>query len=405
MRSLLKLLLFILLPVLLILTALYTYYTVNSMSPNVSLILEYLPFGVLCIGMLLALRFNKSNIFFPLLVFLLTLFCLLKIDDIINPHNSYETLLHIFIGIVVPLNIVLFSFLKERGFFTLWGILKFVFIATEFIFFIIILLKPNHKLIQILEKEYISLPISLPLPQLILVFLTASFIILTIKAYFSKSYFCIGMLMSFIATSLTLYLKDSNGLLLLFTSASLILILAVIQDSYRMSYIDELTGLPGRRALKEEMLKLSGSYTIAMVDIDFFKKFNDKHGHDVGDEVLKMVASCLSQVTGGGKAFRYGGEEFTILFSGKDSVACIPHLESMRDMISKRAFTIRGKNRPKSKPKTTISPSANQKKLYVTISIGVATRNNDARGPIEVLKNADKALYRAKKKGRNCVSK
>ena len=53
---------------------------------------------------------------------------------------------------------------------------------------------------------------------------------------------------------------------------------------------------------------------MAMIDVDHFKKFNDTHGHDIGDQVLKLVAARLAQVEGGGIAYRYGGEEFAVLF-------------------------------------------------------------------------------------------
>src|SRR2546425_6328967 len=75
-----------------------------------------------------------------------------------------------------------------------------------------------------------------------------------------------------------------------------------------MAYQDSLTGLPARRALNEALLRLGGHYTVAMLDVDHFKRINDHHGHDVGDQVLKMIAAKLAQVTGGGKAYRYGGE-------------------------------------------------------------------------------------------------
>jgi diguanylate cyclase (GGDEF)-like protein len=63
-----------------------------------------------------------------------------------------------------------------------------------------------------------------------------------------------------------------------------------------------------------EMMSLGHRFTIAMLDIDHFKRFNDTYGHAVGDQVLKMVAAKLRQVKGGGRAFRYGGEEFTLVF-------------------------------------------------------------------------------------------
>ena len=146
-------------------------------------------------------------------------------------------------------------------------------------------------------------------------------------------------------------------------------------------------------------MKLGNKYVIAMIDIDFFKKFNDKYGHDVGDDVLKLVASNLVKVTGGGKAFRYGGEEFTILFPGKSMNDVLPHLESLREQVSKAGYT-----RKPSKAKNAKSKPQNTSQLFVTISIGVCEKNSTYKDPNDVIKGADKALYRAKKKGRNCVS-
>ncbi|MNN51889.1 Response regulator PleD [compost metagenome] len=172
-----------------------------------------------------------------------------------------------------------------------------------------------------------------------------------------------------------------------------------------MAFTDELTGLPSRRALKQDMMKLGFNYVIAMLDIDFFKKFNDTYGHDTGDEVLKLVASTIKEVTGGGKAFRYGGEEFTMLFPGKSINDVLPHLEELREKISKRAFTLRGNGRSKSNSKKRSQGSKSSKQIYITVSIGVSQKSEKYKTPDAVMKSADTALYRAKKKGRNCVSK
>ena len=165
-----------------------------------------------------------------------------------------------------------------------------------------------------------------------------------------------------------------------------------------MAYIDELTGIPARRALREMLMKLGNKYVIAMLDIDFFKKFNDTYGHDVGDEVLKLVASNLANVSGGGRAFRYGGEEFTIVFPGKTIAEVIPHLEKLREQVSKAGYTKKPTKNSKAKKRST-------KQIFVTISIGVSERNTQNKSSSEVMKASDNALYRAKKKGRNCVSK
>ncbi|HAG79498.1 MAG TPA: GGDEF domain-containing protein, partial [Pseudomonas sp.] len=73
----------------------------------------------------------------------------------------------------------------------------------------------------------------------------------------------------------------------------LMLVTAIAHEAYLMAFRDELTGLPGRRALNERLQRLGRQYVLAMADVDHFKRFNDTYGHDVGDQVLKMVASRL----------------------------------------------------------------------------------------------------------------
>jgi diguanylate cyclase (GGDEF)-like protein len=169
-----------------------------------------------------------------------------------------------------------------------------------------------------------------------------------------------------------------------------------------MAYRDELTGLPARRALNDALLRVGGTYTVAMVDVDHFKKFNDTHGHDVGDQVLRMVAGRLARVPGGGRAFRYGGEEFAVLFPGKTVEESAPHLETLRAAVASATFTKRGLDRPKRKPKSPRARGASARPLAVTVSIGAGQARGSAL-PEQVVKAADKALYRAKEGGRNRV--
>ncbi|MBB1487202.1 GGDEF domain-containing protein [Oceanospirillum sediminis] len=197
--------------------------------------------------------------------------------------------------------------------------------------------------------------------------------------------------------------------------AGLLLVGAIVHETFNMAFKDDLTGLPGRRALNEQLAKLGRHYTIAMMDVDHFKKFNDTYGHDIGDQVLKMVAAKIRKVTGGGKAFRYGGEEFTILFPGRDLQHTLPHLEIVREVIAGYLMRIRDEDRPedndegknmRGRKNTRIQKT--QKKdssvVSVTISIGVAQREGMNKTPEQVIKAADEALYRAKHGGRNKVS-
>jgi diguanylate cyclase (GGDEF)-like protein len=180
----------------------------------------------------------------------------------------------------------------------------------------------------------------------------------------------------------------------------------VLQDSHRLAFYDELTGLPGRRALKERLGSLGGAFTLAMVDIDRFKAFNDTWGHDVGDQVLKLVAARLQRVGGGGTAYRYGGEEFLIIFPGRRAISVLRHVESLRKNIESYKLMIRVGEHPRDASLDRAMPIASSanKWISVTISIGVAERTDRLNMPEAVVEAADKALYRAKSDGRNRVS-
>lgn len=190
---------------------------------------------------------------------------------------------------------------------------------------------------------------------------------------------------------------------LAFAAAQLVLLIGLVEDSYRLAYHDELTGLPGRRALEEALRALDGDYTIAMVDVDHFKRFNDRHGHAAGDQALRMVAAELQGVGGGGRAYRYGGEEFAILFPATAASEASKPLEDIRAAIAARRFALRSSDRPKKKPDPPRKPSRPPRLISVSVSIGFAgptSRTSDSRA---VLRAADRALYRAKNKGRNRV--
>ncbi|MEK1908313.1 MAG: GGDEF domain-containing protein [Pseudomonas sp.] len=184
----------------------------------------------------------------------------------------------------------------------------------------------------------------------------------------------------------------------------LVVIAAVAQEAYQMAFRDELTGLPGRRVLNERLQRLGRNYVIAMADVDHFKKFNDTHGHDVGDQVLRLVASQLRKIGGGGRAYRYGGEEFTLVFPGKTLAECLPHLEVVRQAIEVYRIQLRDKQqRPRSDKQGKQRRSGGAaSEVSVTVSIGVAERGQQST-PEEVIKAADKALYSAKSAGRNCI--
>lgn len=186
-------------------------------------------------------------------------------------------------------------------------------------------------------------------------------------------------------------------------AAQLVLLIGLTEDSYRLAYHDELTGLPGRRALEEALRTLDGDYAIAMVDVDRFKRFNDRYGHAAGDQALRMVASALEKVGGGGRAYRYGGEEFAILFPGSSPAQASEPLEAIRAAIADRRFALRAPDRPREKPDPPRQSSPPPRLISVSVSIGFAGPSARASDSKAVLRAADRALYRAKNKGRNRV--
>src|SRR2546429_9057584 len=161
-------------------------------------------------------------------------------------------------------------------------------------------------------------------------------------------------------------------------AAGVILLPAVLRESHRLAFRDELTNLPSRRALEERLTGLGPTYAIGMIDVDNFKQFNDAHGHHIGDQVLKLVAARLATIEGGGTSYRYGGEEFCVLFSDRTLEQALPHLEQLRKDIEDYRMAVRGGDRPQergtgSRLRATPAP---EETLSVAVSIGAAERGD-----------------------------
>jgi len=118
-----------------------------------------------------------------------------------------------------------------------------------------------------------------------------------------------------------------------------------------------------------------------------------------------MLAGQLEKTTGGARAYRYGGEEFTLVFEDKSVEQVEPHLEDLRVRVADYPMKIRGTNRPddSKKGEKQRNRAAVNGPLKVTISLGAALRSDKFKTPSLVMEAADKALYKAKNAGRNCL--
>ena len=160
-----------------------------------------------------------------------------------------------------------------------------------------------------------------------------------------------------------------------------------------LAITDGLTGLYVHRyfyeRLGEELKRAMRSHSFLsflMIDIDHFKNYNDRYGHSVGDIVLKKVADILRKEAGDGSVVaRYGGEEFAIILPMSEKKEAVKKAELIREAIAGKSVTVRGE------------------KTSITISVGVATFPLDAMEKKDIVRQADEALLRAKKKGRDKV--
>ena len=319
-----------------------------------------------------------------------------------------SVLVHHAFAVLLPFNLLIISLMSEKGIIGSAGRMRMAFVLFQLLIFWITLQQSSQTLWAVLTRPIVQSRLfelhHLPQISLLLLLLAAG--IIARRTWQRQSPLDGAFFGTAIAFGLLLAKPDTPYIAPVFNSAiGLIFILAIIQDSHNMAFRDDMTGLPSRRALNELLRGLGSRYAIAMVDVDHFKRFNDTYGHDVGDQVLKVVASRLMAVTGGGRPFRYGGEEFTVIFPGKTAKDAAPHLEKLRKAIEEYKMALRSDERPKDDVKGQVGRTKQYggRDVSVTVSIGVAESGGRYASAEEVIKASDTALYRAKNGGRNQV--
>jgi len=384
---------------------------------------DFYYYAVFVVGILLAWRFHSSRVFFALLTLFLAhqaieLFSRGRVPLAGAGHIALEAIVFL-----LPLNFVVFSMTRERGLVFAGTASNAALLFFESVF-VAVLCRPGATAApaflhpQLLGSEILP---ATRIPQVgWLMFSAAAFVLLGRFLFYRKPLES-GLLWSLVAAFLGLQAGAVGSVATGYSAtAALVLASSIIENSYALAFHDELTGLPGRRAFNDALLSLNGCYTVAAVDIDHFKRFNDTYGHATGDHVLRMVAARLAQVSGGGKAYRVGGEEFTILFPGVGVRDALPHLELLRTEVESSSFRVRGeqdrrrgapsgpdRRHPVAKRRTTRPARGSlqnpEETRSVTVSIGVAEPSARAQAVERVIQAADNALYRAKRGGRNRI--
>jgi diguanylate cyclase (GGDEF)-like protein len=407
----------------------------SSLFVQIAPSLSFYYVAVFAAGLLLAWRFNSSRVLFSLLVLLLAH----RAVDFFSAGQLHAGAVYIgqahtgpgrtavaLAALLIPLNFIVFASMRERGL-TIAGIApRFGLLFFESVVFAV-LCRPENSPADPRHSGAAAIPLW------ILVSFLAAIAVFVRRFFQTRKPIEPGFVWSVAAVFLWLEFapvgKASDAYV---ATAALILAASLIETSYVLAYHDELTGIRGRRAFNESLLSLDQQYAIAIVDIDHFKNFNDTYGHDVGDQVLCMVAKRLSEVGGNGQAFRCGGEEFAIVFRNTSAKEAFEHLDALRQIIERSTFHVRGSDRraersaersaekktdlraaesdrrKRTRKKTAAArpsqfPDRLSDHLSVTVSIGVAEPSTRYRQPEQVIQSADQALYRAKNKGRNRV--
>ncbi len=367
-------------------------------------------YAVFVAALALSLRFRSLRIVFGSIVLLLAHYALAAKGPSLQSvpgRMAFEA-----VALLVPLDFILLTFLPERTlrrehFIGVAGVLFFQ--ST----FVAVFARPDQPQWSLLHFSLIrAYYLHLPQPAL-LVFVGALGVLLW-RLLRSGKAIDHGMFWSLLTTCIALEKGGATPAGTAYLAiAGLVLASSVVENSYSLAYRDELTGLRSRRAFNDSLLRLKPPYVIAAVDIDHFKRINDSYGHDTGDQVLRLVAARLADVSGGGQAYRVGGEEFTVLFPGRAAKDVFDHLELLRMNIESCSFRFRkvedrrkapreSDRRADTAPKAKTPKLAAAGALSVTVSIGIAESKTNVSVE-QVIEKADQALYAAKQGGRNRI--
>ncbi|HYW04757.1 MAG TPA: GGDEF domain-containing protein [Gammaproteobacteria bacterium] len=382
--------------------------SVADATSTIHEVADYSAYGILGVALVMAWHFNRSHP--ALIAAVLILFHWVAVglprQPLADPRLAdvaWDAC-----GLLVPLVFVVLALFRDRGVANVHAALRAAFIVGLALCLLLPALFATPRFERWMDYPLLA---GVPLPggahQPVVAAQFLAGLVLAGRVIRFRTLLDTALLGALVAVALSVYFHGVSGSSGVLTGAGgLLLWLGVVQDSHVMAFQDELTELPSRRAMNERLMGLGRRYTLAMVDVDHFKLFNDRFGHDVGDQALRFIAAHLRRVGGGGTVYRYGGEEFAVVFAGKDLDAVLPHLQSLRARIASSHMAIRQQERRDKHGRRTRGRNGRRPRpmtVRFTVSIGAAERTGGLDKPAEVLGAADRALYRAKKRGRNRV--
>ncbi|HEX6587571.1 MAG TPA: GGDEF domain-containing protein [Longimicrobiales bacterium] len=360
------------------------------------------PLALFAATVLLAWRFERSRLAWAALLTPLVWLVLAAFDDprLIGP-----------LGAAVPLALAFLSLDEDRPLESAGGLTQLILLLGTTGLVVLLIasdipsLERAFAFVRTVPGDDVWLPVSAPA---LFAFLAAAALIVAVLAY--RRHPAEAGLLLLLPALLGMMAAPDEGVArsAWALAGGAVLTLAAIESAVALAFRDELTGLGSRRSLGTALRALREPYAVAVVDIDHFKSVNDTYGHETGDQVLRMVASHVGRVRDG-RAYRSGGEEFTLVFPGLDTIEAYHRVEEVRLSIEQSGFRLRSSDRPKedatgARKRGNAGASASRAgMLDVTISAGVADERDAEGDPERAVAVADRALYAAKRNGRNRV--
>jgi diguanylate cyclase (GGDEF)-like protein len=335
-------------------------------------------YAVFVAGILLAWRFHSSRVLFALLTLLLAHRAVEFFSAGRMPSTGPGRIALEAVAFLLPLNFIALSVSRERGSVFPAIVPKLAALFFESVFVAIICRPGTTAGPGFLHPDFLGKLLSIRMPTVAVLAFVAAVVVLLLRFLLYGKPTESGLLWALLATFFSFQAGGVGPTATAYwATAGLILVSSIIENSYLLAYHDELTTLPARRAFNDALLHLEAPYAIAVVDIDHFKKFNDTYGHETGDQVLRLVAAKLANVSGGGRAYRVGGEEFSILFRGKSVKDALPHLEQLRSAIGASRFRVRAGEERRSASR---SPGLRDRNSRGEDFREQASRRQDSRG-------------------------
>jgi diguanylate cyclase (GGDEF)-like protein len=367
-----------------------------------------LPYIVLIFGLIFGWYFASIRMILSLLVLALANRALVLLPATAVDHTAVGQTIAAITAFLVPLNLLAFSILKEDSLSTIRGVTRVVLVLLQPFLVLWLCLPDQHDLASSFAREYIPSLYTewTPIPQpALFVFATAlllHFVRFALHRDPLEGGAIWALLAVFVAYHTSRYGWQPTNF---FMAAGLILFVTLLQSFYQRTYRDELTGIAGRLAYDEAIGQLGKRLALAVLSIDQLSQYANIHGKPISEQILKRIAPRIQAACSDGQVFRTTGEELTIIFPDKSAMETLMTLESVRKSIGAIRLYLRGRDRVWEKQRGTTKAGSRDRALPITLSIGVAEKQNDSATFSLVIKSAYRALYEAKGIGGNVVKR